>query len=117
MPRDPFADDPFDPASFLGDEEPVPPLSDEERAAIEQDLVMLAEFVRVLAPKGVDGVFFFCEDCEENHFYEWEIMAANMRATLNNELAPVHEPGAQIDPSRYVPWDYAMGYVDGYYKR
>ena len=38
---------------------------------------------------------------------------ANMRATLEGELAPVHEPGAEPDPTRYVPWDYALGYLDG----
>ena len=27
--------------------------------------------------------------------------------------APVHEPGAEPDPMRYVPWDYAVGYLDG----
>lgn len=114
-PRDPFADDPNDPpASFLEEEDTVEPLSPEERAAVEHDLKLVQEFARVLGPpRGVDGVFFFCEDCGEDHFYEWDIMAANMRSTLGNELAPVHEPGAQPDPSRYVPWDYALGYLDG----
>nr|WP_282440085.1 DUF5319 domain-containing protein [Corynebacterium simulans] len=113
MPRDPFADDPNDPASFLEEDEQVMPLSEEERLAIIHDLALVQEFSRVLGPRGIDGIFFLCEDCEENHFYEWDIMAANMRATLDGELAPVHEPGAQPDPTRYVPWDYALGYMDG----
>lgn len=113
MPRDPFADDPNDPASFLEEEETMEPLTPEERMHIEQDLRLVHEFARVLGPRGIDGVFFLCDDCSEDHFYSWAIMADNMRATLNNELAPVHEPGAQPDPSRYVPWDYALGYLDG----
>ncbi len=113
MPRDPFADDPNDPASFLEEEDEVTPLTPEERAAVTNDLRLVQEFARVLRPRGIEGIFFYCGDCEEDHFYEWEIMAANMRATLNNELAPVHEPGARPDPSRYVPWDYALGYLDG----
>ena len=114
MPRDPFADDPNDPASFLeDDDEPLPPLTAEERAQIEQDLALTAEFRRVLQPHGINGVFFFCEDCQENHYYDWEIMAANMRATLAGELGPVHEPSAQPRPEAYVPWDYCLGYLDG----
>ncbi|QPK79619.1 DUF5319 domain-containing protein [Corynebacterium lizhenjunii] len=117
MPRDPFADDPNDPASFLEDDEQMAPLTPEERVAISNDLRLVQEFARVLRPRGVEGVFFICEDCTEEHYYEWEIMAANMRATLNDELAPVHEPGARPDPSRYVTWDYAMGYLDGVSQR
>ena len=113
MPRDPFADDPNDPASFLGEEEHVDPLSEEDRLGVIHDLAMVQEFARVLSPRGIDGIFFFCEDCEENHFYEWHILAANMQATLQGQLAPVHEPGAEPDPARYVPWDYAVGYLDG----
>ncbi|AHI21916.1 DUF5319 domain-containing protein [Corynebacterium vitaeruminis] len=113
MPRDPFADDPNDPASFLEDEEPLPPLTDEERVQIEQDLKLVAEFKRVLYPRGIMGVFFYCEDCQENHYYDWDIMAANMRSTLAGELSPVHEPSAEPRPEAYVPWDYCLGYLDG----
>ncbi|WP_459588181.1 DUF5319 domain-containing protein [Corynebacterium camporealensis] len=113
MPRDPFADDPNDPASFLEEEEQAVPLTTEERQAVMQDLALIQEFARVLGPRGFDGIVFFCEDCEDNHFYEWDIMVANMHATLNNQLAPVHEPGAEPDPMRYVPWEYAAGFLDG----
>lgn len=113
MPRDPFADDPNDPASFLEEDEQVMPLTDDDRIAIIHDLALVQKFASILGPRGIDGIFFLCEDCQENHFYEWDIMAANMRATLKGELAPVHEPGAEPDPSRYVPWDYALGYLDG----
>ena len=36
-----------------------------------------------------------------------------MIASLNNQLPPVHEPSAQPSIEAYVPWDYAMGYLDG----
>ena len=101
MPRDPFADDPNDPASFLEEDEQVMPLTDDDRIAIIHDLALVQKFASILGPRGIDGIFFLCEDCQENHFYEWDIMAANMRATLEGELAPVHEPGAEPDPSRY----------------
>lgn len=68
------------------------PLSDEDRLALIHDLALVEKFASVLGPRGIDGIFFLCEDCQENHFYEWDIMAANMRATLAGELAPVHEP-------------------------
>ncbi|AIG63721.1 hypothetical protein CATYP_02390 [Corynebacterium atypicum] len=113
MPRDPFADDPNDPASFLTDDTPVEPISPEERLAIARDLELVEEFRRLLEPRGMRGIFFFCEDCEEFHYFDWDILAANMRATLRETISPVHEPSADPDVSAYVPWDYALGYVDG----
>lgn len=113
MPRDPFADDPNDPASFLDAEDPMPPLTQEEREGIIQDLSLVTRFKEVLGPKGIRGIFFLCEDCDVNHYYDWDILAANMRATLADELSPVHEPGAQPEVDAYVPWDYCLGYLDG----
>lgn len=95
----------------------MPPLTDEERAGIERDLALVQEFKAVLGPKGILGIFFFCEDCEENHYFSWDILAANMRGTLENTLSPVHEPGAAPDVHAYVPWDYALGYLDGLRER
>ncbi|MDO5099633.1 MAG: DUF5319 domain-containing protein [Corynebacterium sp.] len=113
MPRDPFADDPNDPASFLEADEPLPPLSDDERAQIQQDLQLVAQFKQALQPRGINGIFFFCEDCDQQHFYDWDILASNMLATLAGELSPVHEPGVNPNPQAYVPWDYCLGYLDG----
>lgn len=113
MPRDPFADDPNDPASFLTEDEHVEPLSEEERLHVQQELKMVLEFKRKLGPRGLEGIFFLCEDCDEFHYYDWDIMAANMRATLAGELSPVHEPSAQPNIDAYVPWDYCIGYLDG----
>ena len=99
MPQDPFADDPNDPAALFDTEEPMPPLSDEDRRHILEDMELVAQFRAALEPRGILGIFFMCEDCQENHYYGWDIMEANMRATLAVEA--------------YVPWDYCLGYVDG----
>ena len=69
MPKDPFADDPNDPASFIEDDEHVEPLTAEERFALNRDLELVQEFAKHLSPRGIDGIFMFCEDCEEPHFY------------------------------------------------
>lgn len=113
MPLDPFANDPNDPASFLDPDEPAPPLSDEERTHITQDLALVARFREELTPHGILGVFFLCEDCDDLHYYDWDIMAANMAASLRGELAPVHEPSMEPDVDAYVPWEYAVGFLDG----
>ncbi|MCT1449458.1 DUF5319 domain-containing protein [Corynebacterium sp. p3-SID1194] len=113
MPRDPFADDPNDPASFIEDDEVVEPLSPEERQAVLRDLAQTREFKLVLEPRGILGIHFLCEDCEEVHYYDWDIMITNMIASLQGELPPVHEPSAEPNPRAYVPWDYALGYLDG----
>lgn len=113
MPRDPFADDPNDPASFLDEDEPLPPLSEAEKKHIEEDLRLVQRFKKVLQPRGINGIFFLCEDCNEEHYYDWDIMLENIRATLNGELSPVHEPSLNPNTQAYVPWDYCLGYLDG----
>ncbi|EJZ81582.1 DUF5319 domain-containing protein [Corynebacterium otitidis] len=113
MPEDPFANDPRDPAAFLMEDEEFEPLSDEERAGVQRDLTIALECERMLAPKGVHGIFFYCEECAENHYFSWTILISNMRATLADNPSPIHEPGADINPANYVPWEYAVGYVDG----
>ena len=115
MPPDPFADDPNDPASFLDPDEfdeSVPPLSPDEVQALREDLKNVRDFRKLLEPRGVRGVAMLCEDCEENHFYDWDIIESNIQTMLNNELVPVHEPSAQPNPHDYVTWDYCLGYAD-----
>ncbi|QMV86067.1 DUF5319 domain-containing protein [Corynebacterium hindlerae] len=113
MPLDPFADDPNDPASFLEPEDDFPPLTIDERAHVLEDLTLLEKFQAALEPRGVLGIFFFCEDCAEPHYYNWEIMKDNMRSILSGQQSPVHEPSANPDVQAYVPWDYCLGYLDG----
>lgn len=50
MPRDPFADDPNDPASFLDEDEPLPPLSEAEKKHIEEDLRLVQRFKKSYSP-------------------------------------------------------------------
>ena len=64
MPRDPFADDPNDPASFIEDDEAPTPLTPEEREAVLRDLAQTREFKLVLEPRGILGITFVCEDCD-----------------------------------------------------
>lgn len=113
MPPDPFAGDPNDPASFLPDDGPMPHITEQERAEFYRDLALVAQFKEVLGPKGFEGVFFYCEDCDTDHYFGWDILAANIRATIEEDLSPVHEPSANPNVARYVPWDYAVGYLDG----
>jgi hypothetical protein len=111
-PLDPFLDDPSDPAALLDDSEPAQPLSDDERADVLADLAELAEFRTTLASQGVEGIAVECGDCGEQHFFGWDLMAANLRALLGEGRTHVHEPAFAPDPESYVSWDYARGYTD-----
>jgi hypothetical protein len=111
-PLDPFLNDPEDPVVLLGDGEPMQPLTDEERADVEADLAELAEFRASLAPQGIAGIVVECGDCGEEHYFGWDLMAANLRALLGHGRTHVHEPAYEPDPDAYVSWDYARGYTD-----
>lgn len=111
-PVDPFLDDPDDPATLFDDGEPPQPLSDEEREDVLADLTELTLFRDALCPQGVDGITVDCGDCGEQHFFGWDLMAANLRALLGEGRTHVHEPAFAPDPDAYVSWDYARGYTD-----
>ncbi len=111
-PLDPFFDDPDDPAGLLDDNEAPEPLGDDERRDVIADLAELVEFRTTLAPQGVDGIIVDCGDCGEQHYFGWDLMAANLRALLGEGRTHVHEPAFSPDPDAYVSWDYARGYTD-----
>lgn len=111
-PLDPFLGDPDDPAGLLDDSEPAQPLSDDERADVLADLAELTEFRVTLEPHGIAGIAVDCGDCGEQHFFGWDLMAANLRALLGEGRAHVHEPAFAPDQDAYVSWDYARGYAD-----
>lgn len=111
-PPDPFLDDPDDPAGLLDDNEAPEPLGDDERRDVIADLAELVEFRTTLAPQGVDGIIVDCGDCGEQHYFGWDLMAANLRALLGEGRTHVHEPAFSPDPDAYVSWDYARGYTD-----
>jgi hypothetical protein len=111
-PLDPFLGDPDDPASLLDDGEPPQPLTEDEREDVLADLTELEIFRVTLGPQGVHGITVDCGDCGEQHFFGWDLMAANLRALLGEGRTHVHEPAFAPDPDAYVSWDYARGYTD-----
>lgn len=100
-----------DPFEFDGFDE-TPDLDEHESALIRQDLRDLKRFEDAFADEGFRGVSVFCRDCEEEHYYPWEMLRENLRVLLDTGETPVHEPAFQPDPEDYVPWEYARGYVD-----
>ncbi|MDY6050404.1 MAG: DUF5319 family protein [Corynebacterium sp.] len=114
MPPDPFAGDSL--SDFLRSLPPLeeePPLSDEERELIHEDLYNTRLYREELEPRGVKGIFFFCEDCGAFHYLDWDTMESDLESALA-DLPPVaHEPSAFLDTREYVSWDYCAGFVDG----
>lgn len=115
-PLDPFADDPGDPAAAFGgddyDDDPAAPLTADEEAEITADLADLEVFQVLLEPRGVRGLVVDCQDCEEPHYFAWDLLRANLRHLLDEGQPRVHEPAFSPDPSEYVSWDYARGFAD-----
>ena len=111
-PLDPFLGDPDDPAALLHDNDPIEPLNENERADVLADLAELADFRATLERHGVAGITVECADCGDQHFFGWDLMAANLRALLGEGRTHVHEPAFAPDPDAYVSWDYARGYSD-----
>jgi hypothetical protein len=112
-PLDPFAGDPNDPAAVLPvEEDDETPLSPQEREELVNDLADLEGFRALLEPRDVLGIVIECEDCGDQHFMDWDLVAGNLRSLLNVGRTRVHEPAFQPDPTRYVTWEYARGYAD-----
>ncbi len=88
------------------------PLDANETQLIQQDLSDLAEFELAFAGEGYRGVAVFCQDCVEEHYYPWDMLRENLELLLETGETPVHEPAFAPEPDRYIPWDYARGYVD-----
>jgi hypothetical protein len=114
VPLDPFAGDPSDPAAGLtGDEDDLAPLTVDEREDILCDLEDLEVFETLLEPRGVRGLVVDCQDCEEPHYFGWDLLRGNLRRLLDQGQPHVHEPAYAPDPAEYVSWDYARGFADG----
>jgi hypothetical protein len=110
---DPFAGDPGDPSAGLDPEEPTDPLSEDEKQDVLDDLEDLELYQTLLEPSGIRGLVVDCEDCHEPHYFNWELLRANLRHLLADGRPRVHEPAFNPDPEHYVTWDYARGYADG----
>ena len=112
-PLDPFADDPADPAGSLDDDDEPAPLTTDEREEVLADLEDLEVFQTLLESRGVRGLVVDCQDCEEPHYFAWDLLRANLRHLLDEGTSRVHEPAYGPDPADYVSWDYARGFADG----
>ena len=118
-PLDPFAGDPEDPVSELarldpeGEQDAAPPLSAREREEVLSDLGELDVFRTLLEPRGTRGLVVDCDDCDEPHYFSWDLLVANLRSLLDNGATRVHEPAYAPDPGDYVSWEYARGFADG----
>jgi hypothetical protein len=115
-PVDPFAGDPDDPAqelAALDDEDAdLTPLLPDEREDVLEDLQDLEVFEALLAPRGVRGLIVDCTDCEQPHYFAWDLLRSNLRHLLDRGTTRVHEPAFAPDPAEYVSWDYARGFAD-----
>ncbi|RJL23599.1 DUF5319 family protein [Bailinhaonella thermotolerans] len=113
VPRDPFADDPDDPAAVLGETDDAEPLTPAERDEALTDLADVEVFRTLLEPQGILGLVLECGECSEAHYFDWDLLRGNLRQMIDNGRPQVHEPAYQPDPADYVTWEYARGYVDG----
>ena len=66
----------------------------------------------VFSPQGVKGVVIACQDCGENHFYEWDLLRENLEHMLDTGEPRMHEPAWNIHEDEYIQWDYGKGYID-----
>ena len=96
---------------FQVPEEPIE-LTEDERADIEADLTDLAQMHSIFSPQNVKGVVIACQECRQNHFYEWALLQDNLQHMLDTGEPRMHEPAWDIDETEYIQWDYGKGFVD-----
>jgi hypothetical protein len=92
---------------------PPEPLEDEERTSLLADLADLADFREALESRSFRGVVIPCPDCEEDHFFSWDLLRESLEHILEHGEPRVHEPAFEPTIEDYVTWDYAKGFVDG----
>src|SRR5664280_862134 len=95
------------------DDDVTEPLSPAEREDVLADLEDLEVFRTLLEPRSVRGLVVDCEDCQEPHYFGWDLLHSNLRHLLDLGQMRVHEPAFDPDPAQYVSWDYARGFADG----
>jgi len=96
----------------LSPEEEPYELTRQERRDVEADLDDLGKMHSAFAPQGVKGVVIACQDCGQNHFYEWALLQDNLEHMLDTGEPRMHEPAFDIQEDEYIQWDYGKGYVD-----
>lgn len=112
LPPDPFAGDPADPSAALDAIEPGQPLDPQERLAVEEDLADLAVYEALLGHRGIRGLVVCCEDCQQDHYHDWDMLRANLLQLLVDGTVRPHEPAYDPVPDAYVTWDYCRGFAD-----
>ncbi len=83
-----------------------------EEDNVRADLLDLAGMRRTFQGQGVKGVVIACQDCGENHFYEWELLRENLEHMLQTGEPRMHEPAFEVREDEYIQWDYGKGYID-----
>jgi hypothetical protein len=92
--------------------EPGQPLDSQERMAVEADLADLAVYEALLAHKGIRGLVVCCDECQQDHYHDWDMLRANLLQLLVDGTVRPHEPAYDPEPDAYVTWDYCRGYAD-----
>ncbi|MGH3143291.1 MAG: DUF5319 family protein, partial [Gaiellales bacterium] len=87
-------------------------LEPEEAQNVRADLEDLEGMRRTFQAQGVKGVVIACERCEENHYYEWELLLENLEHMQQTGESQMHEPAFEVREEEYIQWDYGKGYVD-----
>src|SRR4029078_3298818 len=82
LPPDPFADDTCDPSAALDALEQGQPLDPQERTAVEADLADLAVYEALLAHKGIRGLVVCCDECQQDHYHDSEMLHATLLQLL-----------------------------------
>ena len=95
LPPDPFADDPCDPSAALDALEPGQPLDPQERTAVEADLADLAVYEALLAHKGIRGLVVCCDECQQDHYHDWDMLRANLLQYAARGSQLVHDEELQ----------------------
>ena len=63
-----------------------------ERLAVEEDLADLAVYEALLAHRGIRGLVVVCDDCQEDHYHDWDMLRANLLQLLIDGTVRPHEP-------------------------
>src|SRR5664280_3329514 len=102
-PPDPFSGDlpdPTDPRSGgssqfgpagSADDDVTEPLSPAEREDVLADLEDLEVFRTLLEPRSVRGLVVDCEDCQEPHYFGWDLLHGNLRHPVSYTHLRAHE--------------------------
>jgi hypothetical protein len=115
LPPDPFADDPYDPATELDAEHQLldRPIQPGERAELLADLADLTVYQTLLQPRGYRGLVVDCGNCDEPHYHDWQLLRSSLEQLLSDGHMRPHEPAFDPNPADYASWDYCRGFADG----